>query len=126
MAFDSAVLAAVVHELKPRLTQARINKVHQTDRYTVVLRWHSREDGGRLLLCAHPTEARLQDTELLRENPDKAPLFAMVLRKWLEGARINDISVTPGERVVCLDLDARNELGDSTPATSWGTPRPLS
>ena len=112
MAFDSAVLAAVVRELRPRLAEARINKVHQTDRYTVIMRWRSREDGGRLLLSAHPKEARLQLTELRSENPDKAPLFAMVLRKWLEGARIRDLSVTPGERVVCLNLDSRNELGD--------------
>lgn len=115
MAFDSAVLAAVVRELKPRLTQARINKVHQTDRYTVILRWRSREDGGRLLLSAHPNEARLQLTERRSENPDKAPLFAMVLRKWLEGARIHDLTVTPGERIVCLELDSRNELGDPVP-----------
>ena len=112
MAFDSAVLAAVVRELRPRLAQARINKVHQTDRYTVILRWRSREDGGRLLLSAHPNEARLQLTERRSENPDKAPLFAMVLRKWLEGARIRDLTITPGERIVCLHLDSRNELGD--------------
>lgn len=112
MAFDSAVLAAVVWELRPSLTQARINKVHQSDRHTVILRWHSRAEGGRLLLSAHPTDARLHNSELTRENPGQAPLFAMVLRKWLEGARIRDISVTPGERVVCLQLDSRNELGD--------------
>lgn len=115
MAFDSAVLAAVVEELKPRLAQARINKVHQTDRCTVVLRWHSPQESGRLLLCCHPTAARLQQTRLQQDNPGQAPLFAMVLRKWLEGARIRDLSVTPGERIVCLHLDSRNELGDPVP-----------
>lgn len=115
MAFDSAVLAAVADELRPRLLQARINKVHQTDSHTLVLRWHGRADSGRLLLCAHPLYARLQQTEVTRDNPDKAPLFAMVLRKWLEGARINDITVTPGERIVALELCGLDSLGDPAP-----------
>src|SRR5699024_7394813 len=45
--------------------------------------------------------------------PEKAPLFAMVLRKWLDGARIIDLAVTDCERVAELRFLSRNELGDS-------------
>ncbi|NLF80697.1 MAG: fibronectin/fibrinogen-binding protein, partial [Clostridia bacterium] len=47
-----------------------------------------------------------------RENPAKALQFVMVLRKWLEGARIKNILATPNERIATLYLAARNELGD--------------
>ena len=112
MAFDALVLSAVISELRRELPGGRINKVHQPDSQTLILRYHSREGHGRLLFSVHPENGRLQKTELTRENPAQAPLFAMVLRKWLEGSRIVDICAVDGERVAWLTLENRNEIGD--------------
>ena len=113
MAFDSMVLASVAHELQTELIGTKINKIHQPDPHTLLLRYHGPEGRGRLLISAHPQNGRLHKTETLRENPAKAPLFAMVLRKWLEGARITGISATDGERVAKIEIAGRDELGDT-------------
>jgi len=112
MAFDSLVLSAVVNELRQELPGGRVNKVHQPDAQTLVLRYHGREGHGRLLISVHPDNGRLHKTETARENPAQAPLFVMVLRKWLEGSRILDIGSADGERVAWLILEARNDIGD--------------
>ena len=113
MPYDSLVLNACVKQLKPEITGARINKIHQPDDHTVILRYHSAAGRGKLLISAHPDNGRLHKTEAVKDNPEKAPLFAMVLRKWLEGARITEISALPDERVAQIVFEAKNDLGDS-------------
>lgn len=112
MAFDSLVLAAVAQELHGQLPGVKINKIHQPDDSTLILRYHGLNGKGSLLLSCHAQNGRLHLTEQTRENPVQAPLFAMVLRKWLEGARISGIAATEGERVATIWLESRDELGD--------------
>jgi predicted ribosome quality control (RQC) complex YloA/Tae2 family protein len=112
MPFDAIVLAACVGELQPELTGAKVNKVHQPDEHTLIIRYHGQSGNGRLLLCNEPQNGRIHKYSGNRENPAKAPQFVMVLRKWLEGARIKEIVATPNERIATLNFIARNELGD--------------
>lgn len=113
MAFDSFALDAIVQELQPRLIGGKINRIHQPDPHTVLLRFHSQNGQGKLILSAHPEQGRISLTESSPENPTKAPMFLMVLRKWVENARIRGLKCTEGERVACLTLEARDELGDT-------------
>lgn len=115
MAFDTYVLAAVTQELQEALIGAKIIKIHQQDRHSIVLKYHGQKGNGRLLLCAHPQNARIQLTQYAKENPPNPPLFCMVLRKYLEGSRINSISQTHLERVLTIGFSARNDLGDIIP-----------
>ena len=46
------------------------------------------------------------------ENPAQPPMFCMLLRKHLSGARILEIGQTHLERVVTLRLETLDELGD--------------
>ncbi len=112
MAFDSFAMAAVLAQLQQAAGEARLGKIHQPDKHTVVMRFHGPGGAGKLLLSAHPQQGRIQITESSRENPAKAPLFAMVLRKWLDGAKLTQICQTPGERVAALTLLTRNDIGD--------------
>ena len=41
MAFDSLTLSAIVSELAPEITGAKINKIHQPDPYTILMKCHS-------------------------------------------------------------------------------------
>ena len=104
-------MAACVDELKQELIGAKVNKVHQPNDHTLVLRYFGVNGNGRLLLCAHPQNGRIHKSSNNHDNPLKAPLFAMVLRKWLEGSRIASFFVTPNERIATLCFDARNDLG---------------
>ena len=113
MPYDSLVLHNCINNLKPQLNGAKVNKIHQPDEHTVIIRYRSQNGSGKLLLSAHPVNGRLHRTEAAKQNPAKAPQFVMVLRKWLEGSRITNIVATPDERVAELIFDAKNDLGDS-------------
>ena len=106
MALDAIALQAVVAELQ-ELLGLRIDKVQQPARDQIVLLLRSR----RLLLNAGAGAPRLQLTAVSRENPAEPPMFCMLLRKHLAGAKIAAITQPPLERLVRIELDASDELG---------------
>ena len=107
MPIDAICLQAVVHELEPQLVGMRIDKIQQPAKDQVVLLMR----GKRLLLNAGTGAPRIQLTEILRDNPAEPPMFCMLLRKHLSGARITAIVQPPLERLVRLEMDASDELG---------------
>ena len=112
MPLDALCLSGVVHELSTALTGSKIDKIYQPSRYEIIFALRGVGKNVRLLLSANPTHPRLHLTELLRENPDVPPMFCMLLRKHLTGARLLELRQIPLERVVELRLEALNELGD--------------
>lgn len=113
MPFDALCLSGVIHELNTSLTGARVDKIHQPGRDEVILSLRTQNTGNvRLLLSANPAHPRLHLTTLPLENPEKPPMFCMLLRKHLSGARLLEIDQTPLERVAALRFEALNELGD--------------
>ena len=65
----------------------------------------------RLLLNAGANAPRLQLTNLLRDNPAEPPMFCMLLRKHLVGARVADITQPGLERLVRMELDVTDDFG---------------
>ena len=113
MPLDALCLSGLVHELDQTVTGGKIDKIYQPGRDEVVLALRTPARGNvRLLLSANPSHPRLQLTGISRENPDKPPMFCMLLRKHLSGARILAVDQTHLERVVTLRLEALDELGD--------------
>ena len=107
MAIDAICLQAVAGELRPQLLGLRVDKVQQPARDQVVLLFR----GKRLLLNAGAGAPRLQLTEILRDNPAEPPMFCMLLRKHLSGARVAGLTQPPLERLVKIEFDASDELG---------------
>ena len=107
MPLDAICLQAVVQELRPLLIGQRIDKVQMPTRDQAVLTLRA----GRLLLNAGAGAPRLQMTALARENPAEPPMFCMLLRKHLVGARVADITQPPLERLVRLELDSADDFG---------------
>ena len=112
MPLDALCLSGLVHELNTALAGGKIDKIYQPGRDEVVLAVRAPKGNVKLLLSANPSHPRPQLTELTRENPDKPPMFCMLLRKHLTGARILDITQPHMERVVEFKLEALDELGD--------------
>ena len=110
MAFDAGMLACMVHEIRTVALGGRIEKVMQPERDEIILQLRSTEGGKRLLINAG-TGPRMSFTELTRENPAQAPMFCMLLRKHLTGAKLSDIRQEGFERVVTLEFDTRDEMG---------------
>ena len=107
MPLDAICLQAVVEELRPQLLGLRIDKVQQPARDQVILLLR----GRRLLLNAGAGAPRIQLTETARDNPAEPPMFCMLLRKHLTGARIADLTQPPLERLVRLEMDATDDFG---------------
>jgi predicted ribosome quality control (RQC) complex YloA/Tae2 family protein len=110
MPLDAICLRAVVGELAPAITGTRIDKVQQPARDRVVLLLRGNR---RVLLSANPNQPRIQLTEEPQDNPAQPPMFCMLLRKHLVGARIESVEQPDLERVVILTLRTTDELGET-------------
>ena len=108
MPLDAICLQAVVEELRPQLLNLRIDKVQQPARDQVILLLRGNK---RLLLNAGANAPRIQLTETARDNPAEPPMFCMLLRKHLVGARVADITQPLLERLVRLELDITDDFG---------------
>ena len=112
MAFDAYFLAAVLGEIREKAAGARIEKIHQPSRDTVILHLKCVDSRQKLLFGINPTAPRLHLTTASPENPAEPPMFCMLLRKHLSGARLNRISQIPMERWAEFTFDCIDEMGD--------------
>ena len=108
MIFDSLTLAAVRDELGKTLVGGKVEKIAQPEPLEIVLRIYHAGHKHDLLLSADPQEARAHLTLLRRENPPTPPPFCALLRKHLDGAFLDDVSMPLGfgERVLHLHFKA--------------------
>ena len=111
MPLDAITISALCDELRPQLEGARIDKVQQPERDAVLLSVRSLGRNRRLLIAAGAGNARLHFTAESIENPAEPPMFCMLLRKHLTGARIVSISQPEHERMLELEIDTHDELG---------------
>jgi predicted ribosome quality control (RQC) complex YloA/Tae2 family protein len=111
MPFDGFVLAAVAKELAGKITGSFIDRIYQPAAEEVVLNLRQAKNRWRLLLCAHPVNARAHLTAEGKENPPSPPLFCLVLRKHLEGGRIRAVRQPGLDRVLVLEIETREETG---------------
>ena len=111
MPLDAICLSALTGELSETLTGAKIDKIQQPERDMILLSLRGRGENLRLLIAAGTGNARVHLTKSAFENPAEPPMFCMLLRKYLTGARILSISQPKFERVLKLELETRDELG---------------
>ena len=111
MAFDAYFMTAVLEEVRARCTGARIDKIHQPSRDTLILQLKGKESREKLIFVANPTAPRLHLTTSSPENPAEPPMFCMLLRKHLLGAKLNNVSQPPMERAATFTFDCTDEMG---------------
>lgn len=111
MAFDAGMLACALSEIRQTALGARIEKVYQPERDEIVLGMRSFEGGKRLSINAGSGNGRIGFTETVKENPQNPPMFCMLLRKYLQGAKLSEVSQAGFDRVAYLGFDTRDEMG---------------
>ena len=111
MAFDAGMLACTLAELRKTALGARIEKVYQPERDEIVLQMRSFGGGKRLLINAGSNNPRIGFSEIQKENPQNPPMFCMLLRKYLQGAKLVEIDQADFDRVAFLGFDTRDEMG---------------
>ena len=112
MPMDGLTLGFAARELDALLKGGRVDKITQPEKDTVILLIRAGSENRRLLLCASPNNARCHLTGANFPNPLEPPMFCMLLRKQLLGARVLGMKQIGGDRVLHLDLDTVDEMGD--------------
>jgi predicted ribosome quality control (RQC) complex YloA/Tae2 family protein len=103
--FSSFDLHAIVHELQPKLAEARINNVYQLDDKTLLLKLH--RTGEQPLMLVMDAGRRLHLTNFASEKPQTPPAFCMSMRKYLPGAKISQIEQYEFERVATIHFHTK-------------------
>ncbi len=116
MALDGAFLYAVKQELDV-LIGGRIDKIYQPSREEIIVSIRTRQGGFKLLISASASSARIHITQMSVDNPMTPPMFCMLLRKHLGSGKLTAIRQDGLERIIYLDFECINELGDIVTVT---------
>ena len=116
MALDGAFLYAVKKELEP-LIGGRVDRIHQPSREEIVIALRTRQGAKKLYISANAGSARVHITEKQVDNPQVPPMFCMLLRKHLGSGRLTAVRQDGLERILFLDFECVNELGDVVTVT---------
>ncbi|MCO4676151.1 fibronectin/fibrinogen-binding protein [Streptococcus infantarius subsp. infantarius] len=117
MSFDGFFLHHLTKELQDELLYGRIQKVNQPFEHELVLTIRNNRKNYKMLLSAHPVFGRLQITKTDFQNPQTPNTFTMIMRKYLQGAVIENITQIENDRVLEIAFSNKNEIGDDIKVT---------
>ena len=112
MAYDGFTVAAVRAELNEKLSGGYLAKVVQPEKDALLLTFKTNDGQKRLFLSASASLPLVYLTESNRKAPMQAPVFSMLLRKYIGGGRLLSVSQPGLERVLILTFERRDEMGD--------------
>ena len=112
MSLYGAFLHIVKNELMP-LIGSRVDKVYQPSREEIVISLRTLHSGAKkLILSANSVSARVNITNAAFDNPSPPPMLCMLMRKHLGSGRLINIRQDGLERILYLDFECVNEIGD--------------
>lgn len=110
MAFDAGILRFILREIENELNGGKVEKIYEPLSGEIV--FQIKKDGvKRLLVNVGSSAPRICITEEKPENPANPPMFCMLLRKHLSGARLFEAVQMGFDRVARLGFDVYDELG---------------
>ena len=112
MPLDGIVLSNIAYEVETFVLNSRIDKIHQPEPDEIILAARGFGENRKLLFSANPSSPKVCFTDISKENPQTAPLFCMVLRKYLSGGKIIAVTQPGFERILELHVESANEMGD--------------
>ena len=111
MALDGIYLYSLVHDLKKSILNCKIDKINQPEKDEIILTLRKGRENLKLLISASSKFPRIHFTNTIKTNPIQAPMFTMVMRKYLIGGKIVDISQLNGDRIIQFTIESTDELG---------------
>ena len=114
MAFDACMMRAMLSEFTSEFPEAKIEKVLQPQNDEIDFVVHYGRCSRRLVLNVGPNAPRLQLSDIAKENPLKAPMFCMLLRKYFLGARIVSAEQLGFDRIAVFTVSCYDEMGFPT------------
>ncbi|MCO6528201.1 Rqc2 family fibronectin-binding protein [Lactobacillus bombicola] len=112
MAYDGLFIHSLLGNVRKLLVGGRLSKIYQPFEHDLILIFRKERKNRQLLISANAQYPRFYITDQSINNPDKAPTFVMVLRKYLEGSILQSIKQVGVDRIINFYFSNRNELGD--------------
>lgn len=112
MAIDGIFLHFLKNEIADFAIGAKVDRIYLPTKYELVLVLRTRTQTKKLFISVSGNSPRINFTEFTPENPMTPPMLCMLLRKQLCGAVITDIRQIGFDRILMIELDATNEIGD--------------
>lgn len=112
MAFDGICISAITKECNEKILNSRIYKIAQPEKDELILTLKAQSGTYRLFLSADASLPLIYFCEENKQSPMTAPNFCMLLRKHIQNGRIVAIRQPSLERIVCIDIEHLDELGD--------------
>ena len=112
MALDGIFLRHIKNEIEKEALGARVNQIYQPNRDELVIVLRTFEGAKKLLLSSRANSPRVNFCVNTPENPAQPPMFCMLLRKRLGGGKLVGVRQSGCDRVLFLDFECVNELGD--------------
>ena len=107
---DMITINALSKELNDKLSQGRIDKIYQPESDSIVFIIYAEFKNYSLLLDAAGGRSHCNISNKKFTNPEIAPAFCMLLRKYLTGAKIESINLFNNDRVLDFVLKIKGEL----------------
>ena len=114
MAFDGITVAALAKELNDSLAGGVISRIVQPEKDELLLTVRQYKNQYRLLISASASLPLVYLLDGNKNAPITAPAFCMLLRKHLQSGRILSVTQPGLERVLCIRVEHRDEMGDMT------------
>lgn len=118
MALDGMMLHHVANELKTTALGSRVYQIYLPNRDEIMLLLRTQEGNKRLLISTRANSPRIHFTKYNVENPQTPPMLCMLMRKKLGGGKLVDIRQAGLDRILSLDFDCTDELGDKVRITA--------
>lgn len=110
MSLDGIVINSVVEELRAALLRGRVDKIYQYED-ELLINVYNQGENYKLFISANSNHPRIYLTKEDRIHVPTPPMFCMLLRKHLGGARILNIEQVFMDRVIFIDFSSLDELG---------------
>ncbi len=114
MAFDACMMRAQLSEFVREFPEAKIEKVLAPRSDEIDLLIHHGRVSKRLVFNVGPNAPRLQLSTVAKENPDKPPMFCMLLRKYFTGAKIVSVAQPGFDRIAEFTVSCYDDMGFPT------------
>ena len=117
MALDGIFLRHIKNEIEGEALGARVSQIYQPNREELVFGLRTFSGNKKLLLSARANSPRINFCVNTPENPAQPPMFCMLLRKRIGGGKLVSVRQNDCDRVIMLDFECVNELGDTVMIT---------
>ena len=111
MPLDGAMLSQVKQEIEVAVG-SRVDRISQPTREELIIALRGRQGAFKLLISVGAGSPRIHFTQSTVENPKAPPMFCMLMRKLIGSAVFAGVRQVGLDRVLELDFDTTDELGD--------------